>query len=111
MIAKVVERFRALSDEQRIRLLLRLKQGKATVTELSEDLELAQPSVSKHLAQLRQVGLVEVERVGVSAFYAIKDQSIFDLCAIVCAGVTDFAREQHAALGLDHPRRNKGANR
>ena len=107
MIARVVERLRVMADEQRIRLLLRLKKGRATVTELSEDLEIAQPSVSKHLLQLRQVGLVQVERVGVSAFYSIKDQTIFDLCAIVCAGVTEFAREQHAALGLDLPATTK----
>lgn len=110
MIARVVERLRAIADEHRIRLLLRLKKGKATVSQLSEDLDFAQPSVSKHLSQLRQVGIVQVDRVGVSAFYSIRDETIFELCSIVCAGVTEFAREQHAALGLDQTTKMKRGN-
>lgn len=108
MITRVVERFRALADEPRIRLLLRLKRGGAGVSELAADLGIAQPSVSKHLAILRQVGLLDVERRGTSAIYSVKDKSIFDLCSIVCAGVTEFAREQHEALGFATTKRTKG---
>lgn len=100
MILRVVERLKALADEQRIRLLLRLKQGSAGVNELAGELEIAQPSVSKHLAILKQVGLLEVERRGTAAIYSVKDKTIFDLCSIVCAGVTEFVREQNDALGL-----------
>lgn len=105
MLVKVAGRFAALSDELRLRMLLRLKTGEASVNELSVELGVAQPSVSKHLAVLRQVGLVDVRRQGTSAIYFVKDRSIFDLCSLVCDGVARFATEQHQALGLDLPRR------
>jgi DNA-binding transcriptional ArsR family regulator len=100
LVARVVERLRALADPARIRLLMRLKRGPASVGELAELLAIGQPSVSKHLAVLRQAGLVDVERRGTSAIYVVRDQTLFDLCAIVCEGVTRHAREEHEALGL-----------
>jgi len=100
MVALVVERLRAMADENRIRLLLRLKKGPAGVGELAKEIGLAQPSVSKHLGVLKQVGLLDCERRGTAAIYSIKDQTIFELCSIVCDGVTRFVQEQHDALGL-----------
>ena len=100
LIGKVVERLKALADENRIRLLVRLREKPANVTTLAATLGLAQPSVSKHLAVLKQVGLVEVERDGAQAIYRVRDESIFDLCQIVCDGVVRFAQAEHAALNL-----------
>ncbi len=64
MVGRVVERLRALADETRVRLLLRLKRGECNVTALAADLGVAQASVSKHLNVLRQVGIVAVRREG-----------------------------------------------
>lgn len=100
MIGRVVERLRALADETRVRLLLRLKRGECNVTALSEELGVAQASVSKHLNVLRQSGLVAVRREGTQAIYGIRDKSVFELCKLVCDGVVRHAREEHAALGL-----------
>jgi len=100
MIGRVVERLRALADENRIRLLLRLKSSPANVSTLTQDLGIAQASVSKHLAILRQVGIVEVERKGTQAFYRVRDETIFGLCEIVCNGVIRYVEEEHAALTL-----------
>ncbi len=100
MLMLVVERLRALADESRIRLLLRLKRGPASVGELARELGVAQPSVSKHLSVLKQAGLLDCERRGTAVIYSIRDQSIFELCSIVCDGVARFVREQHDALGL-----------
>jgi ArsR family transcriptional regulator len=98
LIPRVVDRLRALADETRLRLLLRLKDSPANVTTLTGELGIAQASVSKHLAILKQAGLVEVQRVGTQSVYRVRDQSIFELCSIVCDGVTRFIREQHAVL-------------
>jgi DNA-binding transcriptional ArsR family regulator len=103
MIGRVVERLRALADETRVRLLLRLKRGESNVTALSEELGVAQASVSKHLNVLRQAGLVAVRREGTQAIYAIRDKSVFELCKLVCDGVVRHAQEEHAALGLAEP--------
>jgi len=98
LIPKVVERMRALADENRIRLLLRLQATPANVTTLTAELGIAQASVSKHLAILKQVGLVEAARHGTQAVYRVRDQSVFDLCRLVCDGVVRFVEEEHAAL-------------
>ena len=98
MIAKVAERLRALADETRIRLLLRLKRGECNVTTLADELEIAQASVSKHLAVLRQVGLVDVNRVGTQAIYRVHDDSVFEMCRLVCDGVVRHVRAQQAVL-------------
>jgi DNA-binding transcriptional ArsR family regulator len=110
LIPKVAERLKALADETRLRLLLRLRRGEANVTELSGELDVAQASVSKHLATLRQVGLIRVRREGVQAIYSVRDDRVFDMCEIVCDGVVRHLREEHAALAEDTaPRRRRKA--
>jgi DNA-binding transcriptional ArsR family regulator len=100
MIGKVVERLRALADESRVRMLLRLKQGDCNVTTLADELGIGQASVSKHLGVLRRVGLVDARRRGTQAIYGIRDQSIFELCKLVCDGVVRHVQQEHAALGI-----------
>jgi DNA-binding transcriptional ArsR family regulator len=55
--------FRVLADPTRLRILQELRdQGELSVGELSDRLELAQPSVSNHLACLRWCGFVSARR-------------------------------------------------
>jgi DNA-binding transcriptional ArsR family regulator len=114
LLGKVVERLRALADESRIRILLRLREGECNVTSLTEELDIAQPSVSKHLAVLRQVGLVEVDRQGTAAIYRVKDDSVFEMCELVCGGVVRHLQLEQEALArtlgqspLTRKRRNR----
>jgi DNA-binding transcriptional ArsR family regulator len=51
---------RALGDAGRVRMLLRLTQGDATLAELAETTQLAKSTAHHHLAQLRAAGLVEM---------------------------------------------------
>ncbi|MFW6058678.1 MAG: ArsR/SmtB family transcription factor [Phycisphaeraceae bacterium] len=102
-IPQVVERLKALADENRLRLVLRLGEGPRRVTDLAGELGLAQASVSKHLAVLRQAGLVSAERRGTEAIYRIHDPSIFQLCDIVCGGVQRHLREQVSVLTGGRP--------
>jgi ArsR family transcriptional regulator len=55
---------KALSDPTRLRLLQRLADGQATVTELTEHVDLSQPLVSWHLHRLKAAGVVETRRAG-----------------------------------------------
>ena len=98
LIPKVAERLKALADETRLRLLLRLRKGEANVTELSNELGVAQASISKHLSTMRQVGLIQVRREGVQAIYSVRDDRVFDMCEIVCDGVVRHLKAEHAAL-------------
>jgi ArsR family transcriptional regulator len=100
LVSKVAERLRALADENRLRLLMRLRERPANVTTLSEELEIGQASVSKHLGVLRQVGVVESHRQGTQAIYQVHDESIFELCDLVCDGVVRHLKQEHAAAGL-----------
>ncbi len=56
--------FKALSDENRLKVAILLSQRKYNVGELAEALSLTAPTVSHHLAKLREVGLVNLEAVG-----------------------------------------------
>jgi len=98
MICRIATRFRALGDETRIRILLRLRECEANVSSLAAALGIGQASMSKHLALLRDEGLLELRREGNQAFYAIKDRKLFALCSLVCAGVRRHADERHRAL-------------
>ena len=56
--------FRSLADPARLAILQRLAGGPARVVDLTEELGLAQSTVSKHLACLRDCGLVESRPAG-----------------------------------------------
>lgn len=98
MLSRIAEMFRALSDEVRLRLMLRLRRGEANVTRLVEELGVGQASVSKHLATLRRAGLVTVRREGNHAIYSVRDQSVFQVCHLVCECVKRQHAENSAAL-------------
>jgi ArsR family transcriptional regulator len=55
---------KTLADVNRLRIVRRLAQGEATVTELIDHIGLSQPLVSWHLGKLRLAGLVETRRAG-----------------------------------------------
>ena len=55
---------KTLADVNRLRIVRRLAQGEATVTELIDQIGLSQPLVSWHLGKLRLAGLVETRRSG-----------------------------------------------
>ena len=55
---------KAMADPTRLRMLARLAEGPATVTELIEHVHLSQPLVSWHLRRLKTAGVVETRRAG-----------------------------------------------
>ena len=64
--------FKCLSDDTRLRCVALLqKQGKLCVCELTAALDLSQPKISRHLALLRQCGLLLDSRVGSWVYYQI----------------------------------------
>lgn len=75
-IDRTAEVFKALAASSRLRILLVLTQGEASVTEIVDETGLSQPLVSQHLKQLRSLHLVEVDRVGREAIYSFKDAHV-----------------------------------
>ncbi|MGQ0540416.1 MAG: ArsR/SmtB family transcription factor [Blastocatellia bacterium] len=80
----IAERFRILSEPTRLRILCILQKGELTVNGLTEALDISQPNASKHLRILQDAGILQREQRGNSAYYSIADQSIFELCDVVC---------------------------
>ena len=81
--ATIAERFRALGEPMRLRLLNALRDGECTVGELAERTESGQANVSKHLQLLHQQGFVERRKEGTTTWYRIADPSVFHLCEVV----------------------------
>lgn len=87
----------ALSDESRRRLLVRLLDGPAFPADLADDLGLARPSVSNHLACLLGCGLVVKRREGRNVRYEISDprlaRALGDLCELMLGPAMGCAHE------------------
>ena len=66
--------FRALGDENRLRIVALLTHGELCVCHLQEALGLSQPAVSRHLAVLRAADVVEDRRKGSWVYYRLKRQ-------------------------------------
>ncbi|MFP4106270.1 MAG: ArsR/SmtB family transcription factor [Phycisphaerae bacterium] len=65
--------FRLMGDPTRLRLILTLHKGPATVTELCKKLKLPQPNVSRHLGLLRMGELVNADRQGKQVVYSLSE--------------------------------------
>ena len=70
---------KSLSDENRLRILLCVSEGKKSVSHIKEELNLSQPLVSHHLKELKRALLVNVERNGPFIYYEIADTRIIDI--------------------------------
>ena len=66
---------KALSDENRVRALMFLRDGDLCVCQIIEMLGLAPSTVSKHMAVLHAAGLVEARKEGRWMFYRLPDET------------------------------------
>ncbi|GIU94675.1 MAG: transcriptional regulator [Gaiellaceae bacterium] len=87
LVEQIAQRFRVLGEPMRIRILDLLRDGEASVLELTDALGTTQQNVSKHLGVLYSAGIVSRRRDGNRALYAIADESVFELCDTVCGGL------------------------
>ncbi len=83
----VASRFRALSDASRLQIVQYLFKQEHSVQELCQLTGMNQANVSKHLSVLAEQGIVRKRRQGLFVFYGIGDNSIYELCDIVCGAV------------------------
>ena len=65
----ILKILRVVADPNRLRILLLLKSEELSVAELQEILVMGQSTISTHLSQLKQAGLVEDRRTGKSNLY------------------------------------------
>lgn len=98
-MASIFRALKVLGDPTRIRILRLLAKEELAVAELQEILAAGQSTVSSHLAQLRQAGLVEDRKTGKSVRYSLRRGAPKTLLKAV----------EEAAQELDEVRRDEEA--
>ena len=91
----VAERFKALAEPARLRILATLRDGERTVGELVGGTGLSQANVSKHLRTLHGLRFVERRREGLHVLYRLSDEDVFTLCDLMCGRI----EREHARHG------------
>ena len=85
----IAKRFRILSESIRLKILHLLFEDDLTVSELTMKVGSSQPNVSKHLRILQDAGIVGRRQLGNNVYYSIIDNSIFELCDLVCGSLEE----------------------
>ena len=98
LVELIARRFRCLGEPMRIKLLDRLRDGEATVGELTEATGATQQNVSKHLGVLLDAGIVSRTKRGTASVYEIADEAVFELCEHVCGALRRQLDELELAL-------------
>jgi DNA-binding transcriptional ArsR family regulator len=98
--AAAVDLLRAVAVEPRLRILWALLHSEQSVNELADHLHAIPPSVSQHLARLRELNLVTTRRQGNFIFYACDNPHVRALAeeALSHAGLTVAAREANRSI-------------
>lgn len=95
----IAQRFAALGDPIRVRLLDALRRrGEASVGELADELGAGYANVAKHLTLLNQRGILGRSKQGTRAVYRIADPSVLELCEVVCGALASQLRELEALI-------------
>ena len=74
---------KTFSDPKRLMIISELREGEKSVNELVAALQVPQAVVSRHLAVLRNRGVVVTRREGVNIYYRLADTKIIEACDIV----------------------------
>jgi hypothetical protein len=91
---ELLDLFKALAHESRLRLLGLVAQREHSVQELALRVDLNEPTVSHHLAMLRAVGLVRQRPDGNTHWYALEPDAVVALARRLAApeGIAGLAR-------------------
>ncbi len=88
---------KALADETRQKIMKLCCCKWLSVTEIVEQLDVAQPTVSHHLAILRDAGLVNIQEEGKQTYYMLNQERFASCCGVL---VLNFAPETEAAKNV-----------
>ena len=74
---------KTFSDPKRLLIMNELRSGEKTVSDLVQALGKPQAVISRHLAILRNRGVVKPRREGVNVYYSLTDPKIGEACDLV----------------------------
>ena len=93
VLDEAARRFALLGDPTRLRIVSVVhERGECTVGEIADTTGATMANVSQHLSRLAAGGIVGRRREGKTVRYRIADDTIEDLCTLVCSSVKDRAR-------------------
>lgn len=97
--------FLALSDRTRLRLLALMADGPVSVGFLADQLNESQPKTSRHLAYLRNAGLVSTSREGKWIYYQVDSQSDPAIQLVLSTTLNEIKtqRSPNGVISLDTP--------
>lgn len=105
--------FKALGDEARLRILRALEIAELSVAEIVQALKMPQSSVSRHLKPLRDSGLLETRREGTSVYYrrgpVFQDASFAQLLSEKLAELPGASRDRASVDKVLDQRRKENA--
>lgn len=103
LLVQVGERFKALGEPARLRILDALRRKPLTVGELVEATGLNQANASKHLQLLHRLGFIVRWKQGLFVHYRLADGDVFRLCDVMCGRIAQGARTG-PRVGVPHAR-------
>lgn len=86
---QLAHQFKALADPSRVRLLSLIAAhdgGEACICDLTDPVGLSQPTVSHHMKQLADAGLVTREQRGKWAYYRVVDEALRSVATAITPG-------------------------
>lgn len=89
---KLLNYFKLLSDETRLRIMVLLFHNEFCVCQITGITGISQPNVSKHLARLRDIGLIKDERKDQYTFYYlnIEDKLFEDILKKIVENLKEY---------------------
>ncbi len=87
VLGMVAAYFAVLSEPSRLKIVHAICEGERNVNEIVAETAVAQTNVSRHLALMYRHGLVERRRDGNQVYYRLADETMPDLCRVVCARI------------------------
>ncbi len=109
LFGHVGERFKALGEPARLRILDALRSGPQSVGELVGTTGLNQANASKHLQLLHRLGFILRSRQGLFVRYSLADGDVFRLCDLMCGRIARQAGRAALPGRLPRGRRARAA--
>jgi ArsR family transcriptional regulator len=80
---EAVGALKVLANQERMLLLCQLAQGEMCVSDLEEELQIRQPTLSQQLGVLRNEGVVNTRREGKNIYYSVADPALLEILAVL----------------------------
>jgi DNA-binding transcriptional ArsR family regulator len=85
----------------RLKILHTLGDAEMNVTDIVAATSTGQANVSKHLGVMLDAGLVSRRKEGLNSIYRVSDETIFELCEVVCSRLKkQMETRQNALTGI-----------